>query len=109
MVDKGIRNFIWVGDTRKKKLFTVAWIKVYSPMAVGGLGLRSLKLMNKAALLNRSPSARYFKPSIWHGIRDNWVLANLNSIWLIGDELQINFWRDNWIGDSLLDILGIPQ
>ncbi|KAF1884415.1 hypothetical protein Lal_00033420 [Lupinus albus] len=38
-------------DGMKKKLFTVAWIKVYSPMAVGGLGLRSLKLMNKAALL----------------------------------------------------------
>ncbi|KAF1884388.1 hypothetical protein Lal_00014356 [Lupinus albus] len=50
---------------------------------------------------SRSPSARYFKPSIWHGIRDNWVLANLNSIWLVGDGLQINFWRDNWIANVL--------
>ncbi|KAF1884436.1 hypothetical protein Lal_00028314 [Lupinus albus] len=54
-----IRNFIWVGDTRKKKLFTVAWIKVYSPMGVGGLGLRSLKLMNKAALLKLTWEMRF--------------------------------------------------
>ncbi|KAF1894166.1 hypothetical protein Lal_00004087 [Lupinus albus] len=51
LVDKGIRNFIWAGDTGKKKLVTMAWSKVCSPMEVGGLGLRSLKLMNKVVLL----------------------------------------------------------
>ncbi|KAF1884397.1 hypothetical protein Lal_00035954 [Lupinus albus] len=58
LIDKGIRNFIWVGDTRKKKLFTVAWINVYSLMGVGGLGLRSLKLMNKAVLLKLTREMR---------------------------------------------------
>ncbi|KAF1893764.1 hypothetical protein Lal_00002288 [Lupinus albus] len=33
----------------------------------------------------------------------------MNSIWLVGDGLQVNLWKDNWIGDSLVDILGIPH
>ncbi|KAF1878428.1 hypothetical protein Lal_00047096 [Lupinus albus] len=52
---------------------------------------------------------RYFKYSIWPGIRDNWSLVNMNSIWLAGDGLQSNFWKDNWLGDSLIDIFGITQ
>ncbi|KAF1877237.1 hypothetical protein Lal_00012008 [Lupinus albus] len=132
LVDKGIRNFVWCGDIGKKKLVNVAWSKVCSSMQSGGLRLRSMKLMNKAALLKlawdmRSSNqdwtkfyrtrfgasscypTRSFKSSIWSGIRDNWSLVNMNLIWLVGDGLQINFWKDNWIGDSLVDILGLPH
>ncbi|XP_019433518.1 PREDICTED: uncharacterized protein LOC109340309, partial [Lupinus angustifolius] len=32
---------------------------------------------------NSIPSSRYFKSSIWPGIRDNWELYNMNSIWVL--------------------------
>jgi hypothetical protein len=45
------RNFIWSGDINKKKLVTVAWKKVCTPLAEGFLGLRSLLRLNEAANL----------------------------------------------------------
>ncbi|XP_019423006.1 PREDICTED: uncharacterized protein LOC109332480 [Lupinus angustifolius] len=121
LVDNSIRNFIWSGDIRVRKLVTVAWHKVCSPLQEGGLGLRSIKLLNKAALLklswemrsskqewasfcrkrfgcSNSPTERYYRSSIWPGIKDNWALAGSNSIWLVGDGNQVSFWKDNWMG-----------
>ncbi|KAF1892575.1 hypothetical protein Lal_00011042, partial [Lupinus albus] len=115
------------GDIDKKKLVTVACSKVCSFMQSGRLGLRSMKMLNKEVLLKlawdlRSSNqdwakfyiticypTRYFKSSIWSGIRDNWSLVNMNSTWLASDGLQNNFWKDNWLGDPLIDILDIPQ
>ncbi|XP_019433032.1 PREDICTED: uncharacterized protein LOC109339940, partial [Lupinus angustifolius] len=97
----------------------------------GGLGLRSLKMLNKVALLklpwemrslkqewasfcrkrfgcSNSPTTRYYRSSIWSGIKDNWNLVGSNSIWLVGDGNQVSFWRDNWMGTPLVDTLHIP-
>ncbi|KAF1894368.1 hypothetical protein Lal_00027127 [Lupinus albus] len=127
---KGIRNFLWYGDIGKKKLVTVSWGKVCPSMQSGGLGLKSMKMLNKPALLKldwdmRSSNqdwvkiyrtrftasscypTRYFKSLIWSGIRYNRSIGNMNSIWLVGNGLQINFWKDNLLGDSLIDIIGI--
>ncbi|XP_019425141.1 PREDICTED: uncharacterized protein LOC109334024 [Lupinus angustifolius] len=131
-VDKGIRNFIWAGDIKKRKIVTVAWSKVCSPILDGGLGLRSVKLMNKASLLKlawemrtssqewallfrdrfgyqHSPATRHFRSSIWSRIKENWHACNSNSIWLIGAGHQINFWKDNWLGEPLVELMNIPQ
>ncbi|KAF1877242.1 hypothetical protein Lal_00012013 [Lupinus albus] len=98
---------------------------------VGGLGLRSIKLMNQAALLKLSwemlssdqdwalfcrqrfgrdtaPSPRYYKSSIWHGIKVNWDMVMSNSLWLVGDGSRVRFWKDKWIGSALVDRLNIP-
>ncbi|KAF1879894.1 hypothetical protein Lal_00022797 [Lupinus albus] len=57
-VDKGIRNFVWSGDIGKKKLVTMAWSKVCSSMQSGGLGLKSMNMLNKVALLNLARDMR---------------------------------------------------
>jgi hypothetical protein len=50
-VEKNIRNFIWSGDVDKRKLVTTSWKKVCRPLAQGGLNLKSLSNLNKAANL----------------------------------------------------------
>ncbi|XP_019423071.1 PREDICTED: uncharacterized protein LOC109332543 [Lupinus angustifolius] len=115
-----------------KKMVTVSWAQVCTTLKCGGLGLRSLNKIKVAALLklawemlssdqdlaifciNRfgndtTPSSRYFKSSIWPGIRANWHTAQINSIWLIGDGHTINFWKDNWHDEPLVESLNIPE
>ncbi|XP_019432658.1 PREDICTED: uncharacterized protein LOC109339642 [Lupinus angustifolius] len=87
-VDRKIRNFIWSGDTEVKKL---EWARFYK---------------NRFGC-NRSTPTRYFKSSIWPGIKDHWHLVFNNSIWLVGERLNINFWKDNWLGDPLVELLDI--
>ncbi|XP_019459917.1 PREDICTED: uncharacterized protein LOC109359677 [Lupinus angustifolius] len=53
-MDNCIRNFIWSGDIKVCKLVTMAWHEVCMPTIEGGLGLRSLAAINKAALLKLS-------------------------------------------------------
>ncbi|KAF1891085.1 hypothetical protein Lal_00001224 [Lupinus albus] len=55
------------------------------------------------------PLSKYYKSSIWPGIRDNWSLAKTSSIWLIGNGRNINFWTNNWMGIPLVDHLQIPE
>ncbi|XP_019431188.1 PREDICTED: uncharacterized protein LOC109338411 [Lupinus angustifolius] len=127
-VDTSIRNFIWSGDTKIRKLVTVAWKKVCQPLKVGGLGLKSIKNLNHAALLKLAwemsysnqewatfyrqrfgsyNMTRYIKSSIWPGIKSKWHQATDNSIWIVGNGSRINFWRDNWLGDALVNYLQI--
>ncbi|CAL0332867.1 unnamed protein product [Lupinus luteus] len=130
-LDKCIRNFIWSGNIEVRKLVTVAWKNVCLPLKEGGLGIRSIKKMNQAAMLkltwemlhsnqewarffrNRfghtpNPSTRYFKSSIWPAIKANWHMVHMNSVWIIGDGKTTNFWIDNWLGEPLADTLNIP-
>ncbi|XP_019435949.1 PREDICTED: uncharacterized protein LOC109342416 [Lupinus angustifolius] len=104
-VDSKMRNFIWSANTEVQKIVTVAWNQVCSPTSFGGLGLKSIKLMNKSALLmlawdmlsshhewasfyrerfgcNKTVPPRYHKSSIWPGIKDNWSMVDMNSRWL---------------------------
>ncbi|XP_019418539.1 PREDICTED: uncharacterized protein LOC109329320 [Lupinus angustifolius] len=131
-MDCCIRNFIWSGDTKVKKLITVAWHKVCCPIKEGGLGIRSIKLLNEATMVklawemnssqqewanyyrsrfcrNKEPKTSYIKSSIWPGIRKHWHVILENSIWLLGNGSNIRYWGDNWLGKTLVDLLGIPN
>ncbi|KAF1892551.1 hypothetical protein Lal_00011018 [Lupinus albus] len=126
-LDGCISNFIWSGNTRTRKLVTVAWEIVSTPIKVGGLGLRSLKHMNQAALLklawdmisfeqewalfcrngfgkDKTMSKRYSKSSICLGIKPNWNIVMQNALWLVGDGNKVNFWNDSWTGDALVEL-----
>ncbi|XP_019422999.1 PREDICTED: uncharacterized protein LOC109332473 [Lupinus angustifolius] len=130
-IDSSIRNFIWSGDTKTRKIVTVAWAKICIPKKAGGLGLRSIKKIHQASLIklawnmlnsNQQWAAffrerfgtywsinRYFKSSIWPGIKSNLSIAMNQSVRLIGNGKDTSFWRDNWIGSPIVDLLNIPD
>lgn len=97
-MDRWIRNFVWTEDVNSKKIVTIAWGKIRPPISAGGLGLRSLKALNKAtsvklcwdminskvnwACLVKARFLRYNIPikyhrssSIWGGFREHYDLV----------------------------------
>jgi hypothetical protein len=130
-LEKCIRNFIWSGDLDKRKLVTVSWKKMCRPLAQGGLNIRSLIQLNKASnlklcwsLINSQSTwavllrDRVFRKgkaiqyhifsSLWSSIKDEFDVVRDNTVWLLGNGVNINFWLDNWCGDPLVEQLRIP-
>lgn len=107
-VEAWIRDFVWAGDVNQKKVVTVALHKVCAPKLEGGLGLRSLMSVNRAAALKLGWKllhsdlqwaillrARVFKhgcqisyhisSSIWVGLKSVLHIIKDNSIWQLGN------------------------
>jgi hypothetical protein len=101
------------------------------PLSQGGLNIRSLTQLNKASnlkfcwtLFNSKASwavllrDRVFRKgkviryhifsSLWSSIKDEVEVVRDNTVWLLGNGDNINFWLDNWCGDPLVEQLGIP-
>ncbi|KAK3212733.1 hypothetical protein Dsin_017439 [Dipteronia sinensis] len=57
----------------------------------------------------QEPHGGYITSSIWNSFRTNYVELIKDGIWLIGENSQRDFWRDNWLGVLILDFLGIPD
>ena len=131
-VEKNIRNFIWSGDVDKRKLVTTSWKKVCRPLIQGGLNIRSISTLNKAANLkmcwslmnsnaswakllkarvfrNSKPILHHIYSSLWSSYKDEFSSIMSNSFWLLGTGEKINFWNDNWCGMPLTDLFHIPQ
>jgi hypothetical protein len=112
-IEKDVKNFIWSGDVDKRKLVTVAWKKLCRPLSQGGLNLRSLSSLNKAANLklcwalfhSRSSWAKllyaraiggkkvihhHIYSSLWSSIKEEISTMFDNSIWLLGNGKDIN-------------------
>jgi ribonuclease HI len=130
-LEKCIRNFIWSGDTDKRKLVTVSWKTVCRPFSQGGLNIRSLVKLNEASNLKLCWSLlhshaswakllrdRVFKKgrpinhhifsSLWSSVKAEFVTIKDNSAWLFGDGVSISFWHDEWCGPPLSTQLHIP-
>jgi ribonuclease HI len=131
-LEKCIRNFIWSGDIEKRKLVTISWHKMCRPLAQGGLNLRSLTSLNTAtnlklcwSLFNDDSSwakllrDRVFRKrniiqhhifsSIWSSIKEEFAVIRENSVWILGNGRDINFWQDSWCGKPLVEQLHIPH
>jgi len=127
-----MRNFIWSGDVNQRKLATVPWKKVCSPLKEGGLGIRSLSNINEGAnlklcwelcnsnhhwaqflrcrvLKNRKPINYHLFSSIWSSIKHKFPDIKSNSFWNLGNGQDINFWLNNWCGAPLSETLQIPH
>ena len=126
-----IRNFIWSGDLDKRKLVTISWDTICLPKSEGGLGLRNLIALNKAALLKftwntfqrDTPWRRFFHgrfhfnvfsithkyvcSSILPGIRDVFSAFKSNCRWIIGDGSSIHFWYDKWLNNPIVEMIGL--
>jgi hypothetical protein len=49
-IEKLHRDFLWGGIGEEFKFHLVNWSKVYSPISSGGLGIKNLRIFNKALL-----------------------------------------------------------
>lgn len=125
LIDKWKRNFIWSGNVNVRKIVTVSWFTMCSPIEEGGLGLKSIKGINKAsmlklcwqlvssnkqwavllkarALVNNQPIQHHLTSSVWAGLKlyINTVLANCR--WHVGDVCRIDFWKDRWLSAPIV-------
>jgi ribonuclease HI len=132
-IEKWLKNFIWSGDLSQRKLVTVAWKKICKPLSEGGLGLRSLIILNEASNLklcwdflqsneqwatllkdrvlrgNNCINHHVFS-SIWSSIKSEFSVILENSRFLIGDGKTISFWNDKWCNSqSVAQFLHIPD
>ncbi|GAV82521.1 hypothetical protein CFOL_v3_25972 [Cephalotus follicularis] len=60
-----IRSFLWFGVGDAKRVGKVAWAKVCHPNEEGGLGIKSIRAWNKAAILQHGWDIIKKKESIW--------------------------------------------
>ena len=80
----------------KSLLLKRSW-EVFSSSLVGSSFLRARFWRN--GVLRRS----YASSSIWPGVKRFWAQVQENSRWLIGCGRSVHFWRDNFLGRSLLE------
>ncbi|XP_057779784.1 uncharacterized protein LOC130998382 [Salvia miltiorrhiza] len=132
-LDRKCRNFVWSGNVDKKPTCVVSWGRACSPKEEGGLGIRSFTLMNQSYLMKLAwkmikgadwahqlirsrylTKFGYAKPSIanfpvWVGVKHeiDQLMENTYSCISRGDNTY--FWRDNWLGYTLVDKLKIPH
>jgi hypothetical protein len=133
-IEKLQRDFLWgdMGDEVKHHL--VGWDKVCTPKEVGGLGVRSLILTNKALLgkwlwrfgmegdhlWRRVLMAKFgsdlggwrTKPirgphgcGLWKGIMSGWEDYFQHVEFVVGQGTRVSFWKDKWCGDTSLMVL----
>jgi hypothetical protein len=51
----------------------------------------------------------HISSSIWSSVKEEFSVLKDNTIWLLGNGENINFWTDNWCGTSLVDFFNIPD
>lgn len=56
---------------------------------------------------NGCPIQRHFNTSIWSGVRPHMDLLLDNNIWIVGTIEKIHFWKDNWLGAHLAELVAI--
>lgn len=114
------------------RICTVSWSQVCRPWDAGGLDLKPTRAINDSLLLHLcwqlftqnsecssllqkrflsygTPKSRYFKSSIWLGVKDKLSLVSSNTRWIIGNGENILLWFDNWMDSSLVSMLGLPS
>ncbi|XP_039682998.1 uncharacterized protein [Medicago truncatula] len=132
LLDSWLKNFIWSGDVHTRKVCTVAWKVLCRPWNEGRLDIKPTRLINEALILklswdllatdsqwsnllkwryfsNGTPSSRYFKSSVWSGIKEFIGTVLVNSLWIVGNGDSINFWTDNWLGAPLVELLNLDK
>lgn len=66
-------------------------------------------LLKDRVLKNEIVIKHHIYSSLWSSIKEEYVVIQDNSIWLLGDGRDINFWNDPWFGDSISHLLNIPN
>ncbi|GJV47236.1 RNA-directed DNA polymerase, eukaryota, reverse transcriptase zinc-binding domain protein, partial [Tanacetum coccineum] len=64
-IDKLLKNFVWSKNDAAKGIASLAWKEVCRPKDEGGLGLKSLKVMNHALMVKHLWNIVSKKDSLW--------------------------------------------
>ena len=123
-LEKVQRDFLW-GGALEKKIHLVKWSIVCKTKSKGGLGIRSLLLLNNAFLCQwcwrfssekdllwkkiirgkfkeeeggwRSGVVRdSYIVEVWEEIKKQWELFNLMISFTVGNGRRVKFWKDRW-------------
>jgi len=131
-IDKLNGKFVWGSNETKNKIHLVSWEKLCSSKEEGGLGLRSMGLMNKALMARMGWKLVTDPDSLWASILGSKYLNNSSffnceanskssytwrsilifqrgrtsgSKWVIWKGQRAKFWLDWWVGEGpLVDI-----
>ncbi|CAI9261358.1 unnamed protein product [Lactuca saligna] len=79
-IEKLMKNFLWDYDESKKGRAKISWSSICKPVENGGLGLRNLRVWNKAILSKR----------IWM------ILSNVDSLWVKWINIHVLKGRSFW-------------
>ncbi|XP_057803038.1 uncharacterized protein LOC131018330 [Salvia miltiorrhiza] len=111
-LDRKCRNFVWTGCTEQRPSCPVSWGRTCSPWEEGddqGGGLGSSSHANPLSHDFRARETNIANSSVWLGIKDevNQLVDDSYSCANSGDCTY--FWKDDWLGYTLIDKLHIPH
>ncbi|GAV80315.1 LOW QUALITY PROTEIN: hypothetical protein CFOL_v3_23776 [Cephalotus follicularis] len=102
--ERVLKNFLWGGLREDTKIGKIKWEQVCKPLKEGGLGIRSLRIWNRALLLKQ----------VWELLLDSWAwrqilkLRNIaldNIIYEVGRGDKFYLWHDPWFFDTSMHAL----
>ena len=127
-LEKIQRDFLWGSSSTERKIHLIKWENVCRCKMKGGIGIRSLNVMNKALLskwawrfakeentvwktiislkygteeggwFSKSPRGNASK-GLWKGINFEAVNLKQNCIFEVREGNMIRFWEDTWCGE----------
>ena len=123
------RGFLWGGGNLEKKPHLVKWSTVCSDRKMGGLGIKSLAILNKALLCKwiwrfanereslwrnvirwkfgeerggwcSADSRDAYGSRVWKEIRKEWDTVSARAAFSLGNGRRLRFWKDAWSGEE---------
>jgi len=132
-LDRIRRNFLWQGNSEKKRFHLVKWESVVTGKKNDGLGIKNLIFQSEALRMKwlwrysfedqlmwkRVVGAKYeaedswmtkdvtspYGVSLWRSIRELWEEVKLNSKVKVGNGNKTKFWKDEWHESGNLELL----
>ncbi|KAG2674144.1 hypothetical protein I3760_13G121400 [Carya illinoinensis] len=115
-MEKLQHDFLWSGIGEEFKFHLVGWDKVCNPLRDGGLGVRNVRILS-GALWKWGIDLKYgremgswcskegrgsYGVRLWKFIQKGWDSFASNTRLSLGDGRRIRFWKDCWVGDTVL-------
>lgn len=125
------KRFLWNGNSNTNKKSPIKWETLNYPKNKGDLGIKNLKILNKAYLLKNTwrlftdknslwckvikgkyfPSTNMLNASppkpyhsiIWKNLFKFIKILPESTFWVLGNGKRINFWTDKWVGNFKIE------